>query len=67
VAIIQGADEREKGEVQIKDLLEGKKIAEEIESREEWTEARAAQFSVKEADLVKEVEKVLARYQGGNK
>ncbi len=64
VAIIQGADERERGEVQIKDLLEGKKIAEGIESRKEWTQARAAQFSVKEADLVTEVQKVLARYQG---
>ncbi len=64
VAIIQGADERNKGEVQIKDLLEGKKIAENIESREEWTQTRAAQFSVKEADLVDEVQKVLARYQG---
>jgi len=64
VAIIQGADERDKGEVQIKDLLEGKKIAEGIESRKEWTQTRAAQFSVKEDDLVEEVQKVLARYQG---
>ncbi len=64
IAIIQGADERDKGEVQIKDLLEGKKIAAEIESREEWTEARAAQFPVPEADLVAEVRKVLNRYCG---
>ena len=65
VAIIQGADERAKGEVQIKDLLEGKKIAEQIDNREEWTQERAAQVSVPEADLVAEVRKVLIRYQGG--
>jgi len=64
IAIIQGADEREKGEVQIKDLFEGKKLAAEIESREEWTEARAAQFSVSEDDLVEEVKKLLTRYEG---
>jgi len=63
VAIIQGADEREKGEVQIKDLLEGKKIAAEIDSREEWTQERAAQVSVPEKNLVEEVRKVLKRYR----
>ena len=63
VAIIQGVDEREKGEVQIKDLLEGKQIAQGIDSREEWTQERAAQVSVPEADMVAEVQKVLARYQ----
>ena len=64
IAIIQGADEREAGEVQIKDLYEGKRIAEKIESREEWTQERAAQFSVKESDLVAEVQKLLARIKG---
>ena len=64
IAVIQGADERENGEVQIKDLLEGKKLAAEIESRQEWTETRAAQFSVKQDNLVAEVKKVLSRYQG---
>ncbi len=59
VAIIQGADERANGEVQIKDLIEGKKLSEEIESNEEWREARVAQFTVKEDALVDAVRKVL--------
>ena len=67
IAIIQGADERAAGQVQIKDLFEGKKLAAEIESREEWTQTRAAQFSVNEKDLVQEVKKVLARYGGDAK
>ncbi len=65
VAIIQGADERQAGEVQIKDLFEGKQISENITSRQEWTETRAAQISVPEADLVSEVKKVLSRYENG--
>jgi len=64
IAIIQGADERESEQVQIKDLYEGKRMAEKIESREEWTQERAAQFSVPEVDLVAEVQKLLARIKG---
>jgi histidyl-tRNA synthetase len=60
LAIIQGADERAKGEVQIKDLALGTRLARTIDSREAWTEARAAQFSVPEADLVAAVRKALA-------
>ncbi len=60
LAIIQGADERERGEVQIKDLALGARMAQTIDSREEWTEARAAQFTVAEADLVDAVRKALA-------
>ena len=60
LAIIQGADERAKGEVQIKDLALGARMARTIDSREEWTEARAAQFSVPEDKLVEAVRKALA-------
>ncbi|KXF78616.1 histidyl-tRNA synthetase [Paramesorhizobium deserti] len=59
LAIIQGADERANGEVQIKDLIEGKRLSEEIESNEEWRASRPAQVTVKEADLVAEVKKML--------
>jgi histidyl-tRNA synthetase len=61
-AVIQGGDEQQKGEVQIKDLILGAKAAEEIASNKEWREGRPAQFSCKEADLVEEVRKVLARH-----
>jgi histidyl-tRNA synthetase len=61
-AVIQGDDEKAKGEVQIKDLIEGKKAAEAIASNKEWRETRAAQLSVAEGDLVKAVKEVLARH-----
>ncbi len=61
LVIIQGGDEKAKGEVQIKDLRLGAKLAEGIASREEYAEQRLAQFSVKEEFLVEEVKKALAR------
>ncbi|WP_374829561.1 histidine--tRNA ligase [Paenochrobactrum pullorum] len=60
LAIIQGGDERALGEVQIKDLIEGKRLSGEIESNEEWRASRPAQVTVKEQDLVAEVQKILA-------
>ncbi|MEM6664908.1 MAG: ATP phosphoribosyltransferase regulatory subunit, partial [Pseudomonadota bacterium] len=36
VAIIEGSDERERGVIQIKDLIEGARAAEAIESHEAW-------------------------------
>ena len=62
--VIQGSDEREAGEVTLKDLIEGAKAAEAIKDHEEWKEARPAQVSVKEKDLVDEVKKILARHGG---
>ncbi len=46
LAIIQGSDEMERGIVQVKDLIEGRKQAAAIESNEEWREARPGQFEV---------------------
>ncbi|MBX8784087.1 histidine--tRNA ligase [Ochrobactrum sp. GRS2] len=60
LAIIQGGDERANGEIQIKDLIEGKRLSGEIESNEEWRASRPAQITVKEADLVAEVKRILA-------
>lgn len=60
LAIIQGGDERALGEVQIKDLIEGKRLSGEIESNEEWRASRPAQVTVKEQDLVAEVQKILS-------
>jgi histidyl-tRNA synthetase len=61
--VIQGGDERAKGEVQIKDLIEGAKAAATIKDSKEWREGRPAQFSVPEADLVAKVREVLARHK----
>jgi histidyl-tRNA synthetase len=60
--IIQGADEKAKGEVQIKDLIEGAKAAGSIASHEQWRESRPAQFSVGEEKLVEAVQQVLKQH-----
>jgi histidyl-tRNA synthetase len=60
--VIQGGDEKAKGEVQIKDLIEGAKAAAAIVSNQEWRETRPAQFAVKEENLVDAVRDVLARH-----
>ncbi|GEP02878.1 histidine--tRNA ligase [Methylobacterium oxalidis] len=62
VAIIQGSNEREAGEVQIKDLIEGARAAESIASNAEWKAARPAQVSVPEGEMVERVREVLARH-----
>jgi len=61
--VIQGEDERARGEVQIKDLIEGAKLSEQIEDNVSWREGRPAQFSVPEPEMVEAVKSVLARYE----
>ena len=60
--IIQGSDEKARGEVQIKDLIDGAKAAAAVASNQEWRETRPAQFSCKEEELVAKVREVLARH-----
>jgi len=60
IAIIQGGNERETGVVQLKDLIEGKRLSGEISDNAEWREARVAQDVVPEADLVAKVREILA-------
>jgi histidyl-tRNA synthetase len=62
--VIQGGDEHQRGEVQIKDLIEGARAAAAIASNQEWRESRPAQFAVPEAKLVEAVREVLARHSG---
>jgi histidyl-tRNA synthetase len=62
-AIIQGGDEKARGEVQIKDLILGATLA-ETKDREEYLKKQAeAQFAVKEDALVDAVRKLLARHK----
>lgn len=61
-AVIQGGDEKAKGEVQIKDLILGATIS-EIKDRDAYLKAKAdSQFAVPEDQLVDGVRKVLARH-----
>ncbi|WP_373503964.1 histidine--tRNA ligase [Aestuariivirga sp.] len=61
LVIIQGGDEKTKGEIQIKDLRLGTELSQGIASREEYASQRLAQFSVPEADMVAAVKKALAQ------
>ena len=57
--VIQGSDEKARGEVQIKDLVAGAKAAAAIASNQEWRESRPAQFAVAEDKLVEAVRGVI--------
>jgi histidyl-tRNA synthetase len=61
LVVIQGGDEKAKGEVTLKDLALGSQLASGVESREEYASQRLAQVSVPEADLVKAVKEMLGR------
>lgn len=59
VVVIRGEDERLNGQVTIKDLALGEQLSQEIESHEEWKEARPAQVTVAEANWVHSVKEML--------
>ncbi|MBI1366909.1 MAG: histidine--tRNA ligase [Alphaproteobacteria bacterium] len=61
VAIIQGPDERAKGEVTIKDLVLGAELSKQIEDNVEWRESQPAQISAARSNLVAAVKETLAR------
>ena len=61
--VIQGANEKEKGEVQVKDLILGAELAGLSKEREDYLKKQAeAQFAVRDDKLVEAVRKVLARH-----
>jgi len=60
LAIIQGSDERAAGKVQIKDLIEGKRLSGEITDNVTWRESRPAQVEIGETALVAEIIRMLA-------
>ena len=62
-AIIQGGDEKARGEVQIKDLILGATLT-DTKDREDYLKKQAeAQFAVKEDALVEAVRKLLVRHK----
>jgi len=62
-AVIQGGDEKLRGEVQIKDLILGAEIAGLSKERDDYLKKQAeAQFAVAEDKLVDAVRQVLARH-----
>jgi histidyl-tRNA synthetase len=62
-AVIQGSNERDKGEVAIRDLVLGAELAASTKDRADYLELRQrAQFTVAEDKLVDAVREVLARH-----
>lgn len=64
VVVIQGSDERAKGEVTIKDLIEGARAAADIKDNKAWKAARPAQITVPQDRLVVSVQEILDRHTG---
>ncbi|MEJ1157719.1 histidine--tRNA ligase [Prosthecomicrobium sp. N25] len=61
--VIQGSNERDQRVVQIKDLIEGKRLSGAIADNKEWRESRPAQVTVAEDGLVAAVADILARHR----
>ena len=61
--VIQGSNERDAGEVQIKDLIEGAKAAAAIKDNKDWKAARPAQITVKEDELVEAVRRIVEQHR----
>jgi histidyl-tRNA synthetase len=60
VAVIEGGDERARGEVTLKDLALGAELAKSTENRAAWVKDRPAQQSVKRSEMVSAIRAILA-------
>jgi histidyl-tRNA synthetase len=61
IVVIEGGDERAKGEVTLKDMALGAALSSEIKSRAEWAKGGASQISVKRQELTHQIREILAR------
>ncbi len=61
IAVIEGSDERARGEVTLKDLALGAELAKSVESRAAWVANRQAQASVPRSNLVAAVKDMLRK------
>jgi histidyl-tRNA synthetase len=61
IAIMEGADEKERGEVTLKDLALGAELAKSVTERADWVSARPAQRAVARARLVEELRIMLGQ------
>jgi histidyl-tRNA synthetase len=61
--VIQGGDEKARGEVQIKDLIIGAQIAGDTGNRDDYLQKQTqAQIACKESELVEKVREILVRH-----
>ncbi|MEM9557561.1 MAG: histidine--tRNA ligase [Acidobacteriota bacterium] len=60
IALLLGSDEQERGVVTLKDMDVGRRIADDIEDRDEWLARRPGQREVRRDELVESVRALLA-------
>ncbi len=65
ISLLYGSNERDAGVVTLKEMEAGRAVADQLEDREAWLEARPGQREVPRADLVPEVRKLLAEFGDG--
>jgi histidyl-tRNA synthetase len=56
--VIIGEDELKNNTISIKNLTVGKELSKNIDSREEWKELKAGQFTINKDDLINEIKKI---------
>ncbi|HVZ28260.1 MAG TPA: histidine--tRNA ligase [Rhizomicrobium sp.] len=61
IAVIEGGDERARGEVTLKDLALGAELAKSVESRAAWTQNRQAQITLPRDSLVAAIKEMLRK------
>jgi histidyl-tRNA synthetase len=64
IAVVEGPDERTRGEVTLKDLALGAELAKDVASRADWVANREAQKSVRRDALVAEIKAMLNKGRG---
>ncbi len=64
IAVIEGEDERAKGQVTLKDLALGSALSANIQSAEEWRKGQPAQSSAERGKLVEAVRQMLVHGRG---
>ena len=58
VVVIMGEDELKNNTISIKNLTVGKELSKNIDSREEWKELKAGQFTINKDELLTEIKKI---------
>ena len=58
VVVIIGEDEIENNTISLKNLTVGKELSKNIDSREEWKELKAGQFTINKDELLAEIKKI---------
>jgi histidyl-tRNA synthetase len=61
IAVIEGGDERARGEVTLKDLALGAEQAKQVKDRDQWAKGGSAQVTIPRAELVRQVKAMLGR------